>query len=91
MTCDGVAWTGAAATHKVFPEMYVPIMSELRRILTETGVQRYIYSIKRAYGLPFFDPFDLCTFPVGEEGTPYYKCHSGELFEVRFFLIPRVL
>lgn len=23
LTCDGVAWTGAAATHKVFPEMYV--------------------------------------------------------------------
>ncbi|KZV71090.1 carboxylesterase [Peniophora sp. CONT] len=73
LTCDGVAWTGAAASHKVFPEMY-------------------IYSIKRAYGLPFFDPFDLCTFPVGEEGTPYYKCHSGELFETfgtfNFFDLP---
>ncbi|VDC04539.1 unnamed protein product [Peniophora sp. CBMAI 1063] len=73
LTCDGVAWTGAAATHKVFPKMY-------------------IYSIKRAYGLPFFDPFDLCTFPVGEEGTPYYKCHSGELFETfgtfNFFDLP---
>ncbi|KAE9404341.1 alpha/beta-hydrolase [Gymnopus androsaceus JB14] len=41
----------------------------------------YVYSMQRAYGLTFFDPFDLCTFPVGMP-QPYYRCHSGDLYEV---------
>ncbi|KAJ3743674.1 alpha/beta-hydrolase [Lentinula detonsa] len=41
----------------------------------------YIYSMQHAYGLSFYDPFDLCTFPVGDP-QPYYRCHSGDLYEV---------
>ncbi|KAI0030037.1 carboxylesterase [Vararia minispora EC-137] len=50
----------------------------------ESGVfpSMHVYSMKRAYGLTFFNPFDLCTFPVGEPDTPYYLCHSGDLYEV---------
>ncbi|KAF5366642.1 hypothetical protein D9757_011882 [Collybiopsis confluens] len=41
----------------------------------------YVYSMQHAYGLSFFDPFELCTFPVGMP-QPYYRCHSGDLYEV---------
>lgn len=43
---------------------------------------QWVYSMNRAYGLNYFDPYNLCTFPVGEPETPYYKCHSGDLYEV---------
>jgi hypothetical protein len=52
----------------------------------------HIYSMHRAYGLTFFDPFDLCTFPVGAPDTPYYRCHSGDLYEARtIYFIPLAL
>ncbi|KAJ3765978.1 alpha/beta-hydrolase [Lentinula raphanica] len=41
----------------------------------------YVYSMQHAYGLSFYDPYDLCTFPVGDL-QPYYRCHSGDLYEV---------
>ncbi|KAK7041559.1 hypothetical protein VNI00_009146 [Paramarasmius palmivorus] len=42
----------------------------------------HVYTMRRAYGLSFFNPYGLCTFPVGEPDTPYYLCHSGDLYEV---------
>lgn len=39
--------------------------------------------MQHAYALSFFDPYDLCTFPVGHI-QPYYRCHSGDLYEVSF-------
>jgi len=41
----------------------------------------YVYEMQRAYGLSFYDPYELCTFPVGQS-QPYYRCHSGDLYEV---------
>ncbi|KAJ4470222.1 alpha/beta-hydrolase [Lentinula aciculospora] len=41
----------------------------------------YVYSMQHAYGLSFYDPYHLCTFPVGNP-QPYYRCHSGDLYEV---------
>ncbi|OJJ43546.1 hypothetical protein ASPZODRAFT_73964 [Penicilliopsis zonata CBS 506.65] len=41
----------------------------------------YYYNNLRAYALSYFDPYDLCTFPVGTE-QPYYRCHSGDLYQV---------
>ncbi|KAJ3875320.1 alpha/beta-hydrolase [Lentinula edodes] len=41
----------------------------------------YVYSMQHAYGLSFYDPYELCTFPVGDP-QPYYRCHSGDLYEV---------
>lgn len=42
----------------------------------------WVYNMERAYPAPFDNPYGLCSFPVGEPNTPYYRCHSGELFEV---------
>ncbi|KAF5372235.1 hypothetical protein D9758_005062 [Tetrapyrgos nigripes] len=41
----------------------------------------YVYNMLHGYGLSFFNPFGLCTFPVGEP-QPYYRCHSGDLYEI---------
>ncbi|KAE9405290.1 alpha/beta-hydrolase [Gymnopus androsaceus JB14] len=41
----------------------------------------YVYTMQHAYALSFFDPYGLCTFPVGDL-QPYYRCHSGDLYEV---------
>ncbi|THU95962.1 alpha/beta-hydrolase [Dendrothele bispora CBS 962.96] len=41
----------------------------------------YVYNMHHAYGLSFFNPFGLCTFPVGQP-QPYYRCHSGDLYEI---------
>lgn len=55
----------------------------------------WVYLHQRAYGLSFYDFYNLCTFPVGEPEMPYYRCHSGDLYEVfgtyyLFDLPPRV-
>ncbi|PSR82762.1 Carboxylesterase family-domain-containing protein [Coniella lustricola] len=42
----------------------------------------WVYQHSRAYALSYYDFYDLCTFPVGEPETPYYRCHSGDLYEV---------
>ncbi|KAH7059116.1 Alpha/Beta hydrolase protein [Macrophomina phaseolina] len=42
----------------------------------------YVYSLERAYALSYYNWYDLCTFPVGQPDTPYYRCHSGDLYEV---------
>ncbi|KAJ7074030.1 alpha/beta-hydrolase [Mycena amicta] len=42
----------------------------------------YVYEMQRGYALSYYDPYNLCTFPVGEEEPPYYRCHSGDLYEV---------
>ncbi|RAK97901.1 carboxylesterase [Aspergillus ibericus CBS 121593] len=42
----------------------------------------YVYLHQRAYGLNYYDWYDLCTYPVGSPETPYYRCHSGDLYEV---------
>ncbi|ESK91554.1 putative carboxylesterase from carbohydrate esterase family ce10 [Moniliophthora roreri MCA 2997] len=42
----------------------------------------YVYMIRRAYGLSFFNPHGLCSFPVGKPEQPCYACHSGDLYEV---------
>jgi hypothetical protein len=41
----------------------------------------YVYKNLRAYALSFLNRFGLCTFPVGKP-QPYYRCHSGDLYEV---------
>ncbi|KAF5372239.1 hypothetical protein D9758_005066 [Tetrapyrgos nigripes] len=41
----------------------------------------YVYVMQRAYGEFQFNPFNLCTFPVGQP-QPYYRCHAGDLYEV---------
>ncbi|PYI01311.1 carboxylesterase [Aspergillus sclerotiicarbonarius CBS 121057] len=42
----------------------------------------YVYLHQRAYGLNYYDWYNLCTYPVGKPETPYYRCHSGDLYEV---------
>ncbi|EED23401.1 carboxylesterase, putative [Talaromyces stipitatus ATCC 10500] len=42
----------------------------------------WVYTHQRAYALSFYSFYDLCTFPVNEPDTPYYRCHSGDLYEV---------
>lgn len=42
----------------------------------------WVYSLERAYGLSYYNWFGLCTFPIGQPDTPYYRCHSGDLYEV---------
>ncbi|KAJ7607157.1 alpha/beta-hydrolase [Roridomyces roridus] len=42
----------------------------------------WVYEMQRAYGLSYFNPYGLCSFPVGEAEPPYYRCHSGDLYEV---------
>ncbi|KAJ5716693.1 hypothetical protein N7493_008604 [Penicillium malachiteum] len=42
----------------------------------------YYYNNLRAYALSYYDPYDSCTFPVGEPDALYYRCHSGDLYEV---------
>lgn len=31
--------------------------------------------------MSYYNPWDLCSFPVGQP-QPYYRCHSGDLYEV---------
>ncbi|KAE8556169.1 hypothetical protein TMatcc_003500 [Talaromyces marneffei ATCC 18224] len=42
----------------------------------------WVYTHQRAYALSFYSFYDLCTFPVGQPNTPYYRCHSGDLYEI---------
>ncbi|KAH8798700.1 Carboxylesterase family-domain-containing protein [Flagelloscypha sp. PMI_526] len=44
----------------------------------------YVYSLTRAYGMPWFNPFGGCTFPTesSEPPPPYYRCHSGDLYDI---------
>ncbi|KAJ7453137.1 alpha/beta-hydrolase [Mycena latifolia] len=42
----------------------------------------YVYEMQRGYALSYYNPYDLCTFPVGNAEPPYYRCHSGDLYEV---------
>ncbi|ESK91555.1 putative carboxylesterase from carbohydrate esterase family gh10 [Moniliophthora roreri MCA 2997] len=42
----------------------------------------YVYTMRRAYGLTFYNPYGLCSFPVGQTDPSYYLCHSGDLYEV---------
>ena len=42
----------------------------------------WLYTHQRAYALSFYSFYNLCTFPIGEPQTPYYRCHSGDLYEV---------
>ncbi|KAG7096415.1 hypothetical protein E1B28_003855 [Marasmius oreades] len=41
----------------------------------------YVYVMRHGYALSFFDPYNLCTFPVGHP-QPSYLCHSADLYEV---------
>ncbi|KAJ7438205.1 alpha/beta-hydrolase [Mycena galericulata] len=42
----------------------------------------HVYEHQRGYALSYFDPYGLCTFPVGTAEPPYYRCHSSDLYEV---------
>jgi carboxylesterase type B len=42
----------------------------------------WTYTHQRAYALSYYSYYDLCTFPVGQPYTPYYRCHSGDLYQV---------
>lgn len=42
----------------------------------------WFYIHNRGYALSYYDFYDLCTFPIGEPTTPYYHCHSSDLYEV---------
>ncbi|KAJ7787685.1 alpha/beta-hydrolase [Mycena olivaceomarginata] len=42
----------------------------------------YVYEMQRAYALSYYNPYNLCTFPAGNDELPYYRCHSGDLYEV---------
>ncbi|KAJ5706971.1 alpha/beta-hydrolase [Penicillium malachiteum] len=42
----------------------------------------WFYVHNRGYALSYYDFYDLGTFPVGKPETPYYRCHSGDLYEV---------
>ncbi|OJI80473.1 hypothetical protein ASPTUDRAFT_78529 [Aspergillus tubingensis CBS 134.48] len=42
----------------------------------------WFYIHNRGYALSYYDFYDLCTFPVGKPDTPYYRCHSSDLYEV---------
>lgn len=44
--------------------------------------QMWIYRMERAYALSYYNPWGLCSFPIGQPEVPYYKCHSGDLYEV---------
>ncbi|QKX53708.1 uncharacterized protein TRUGW13939_00788 [Talaromyces rugulosus] len=42
----------------------------------------YYYNNLRAYALSYYDPYTSCTFPVDKPNTPYYRCHSGDIYQV---------
>ncbi|EIM80392.1 alpha/beta-hydrolase [Stereum hirsutum FP-91666 SS1] len=41
----------------------------------------YVYQMQRGFALSYYNPYGLCSFPVGEP-QPYYRCHSSDLHEV---------
>ncbi|KAL0581783.1 hypothetical protein V5O48_000260 [Marasmius crinis-equi] len=41
----------------------------------------FVYVMRHGYALSFYDPYGLCTFPVGDP-RPSYLCHSADLYEV---------
>ncbi|PYH92684.1 hypothetical protein BO71DRAFT_279382, partial [Aspergillus ellipticus CBS 707.79] len=42
----------------------------------------YYYQNNRAYALSYYDAYTLCTFPIHHPESPYYRCHSGDLYQV---------
>ena len=42
----------------------------------------WIYTMERTYALSCLNPWGMCSFPVDHPEVPYYKCHSGDLYEV---------
>jgi carboxylesterase type B len=58
--------------------------SQMVRTAATVGAYQslWVYEMLRGYGLSYYDFYDLCTFPVGKSETPYYKCHSSDLYEV---------
>ncbi|KAJ7706739.1 alpha/beta-hydrolase [Mycena rosella] len=42
----------------------------------------YVYEMQRGYALSYYNPYGLCTFPIGNAEPPYYRCHSSDLYEV---------
>ncbi|CAI7584297.1 unnamed protein product [Penicillium palitans] len=38
--------------------------------------------MERTYALSYLNPWGMCSFPVDHPEVPYYKCHSGDLYEV---------
>lgn len=42
----------------------------------------WVYEHQRGYALSYYDFYNLCSFPVGQPETPYYRCHSADLYEV---------
>jgi hypothetical protein len=42
--------------------------------------------MQRGYALSYYNPYGLCTFPVGNSEPAYYRCHSGDLYEVCLIL-----
>ena len=42
----------------------------------------WIYTMDRAYALSYLNPWGMCSFPVDHPEVSYYKCHSGDLYEV---------
>ncbi|KAJ6563641.1 alpha/beta-hydrolase [Mycena vulgaris] len=48
----------------------------------DTFPSLYVYEMQRGYALSYYNPYGLCTFPVGNAEPAYYRCHSGDLYEV---------
>lgn len=87
LTCDNEDLITAAAASKAFPNMFVPsfIVSPFSfpfcSHLTSFLYVRYVYQMQRGFALSYYNPYGLCSFPVGE-AQPYYRCHSSDLYEV---------
>ncbi|KAI5481310.1 hypothetical protein MNV49_004932 [Pseudohyphozyma bogoriensis] len=85
LTCPGQQVIHAAYESGAFKDMYLLSSFPLRSIFHSPIPQpSYYYSNTRAYGLGWFDAeaYNLCTFPVGSPTTPYYRCHSGDVYQV---------
>ncbi|KAJ7251279.1 alpha/beta-hydrolase [Mycena rebaudengoi] len=78
-------FTAYNATVSVFTDNSLTCGAE-NMITTAAATQAfpvlYVYSMERAYALSYYNPYDLCSFPVGNTEPAYYRCHSGDLYEV---------
>ncbi|KAG7096399.1 hypothetical protein E1B28_003842 [Marasmius oreades] len=72
------------ATNNAFGNLILTCPAEemiTAAVKSEVFPSLYVYIMRRGYGLPFLNPFNLCTFPVGKP-QPYYVCHSADLYPV---------
>ncbi|KAJ6621489.1 Alpha/Beta hydrolase protein [Mycena sp. CBHHK59/15] len=76
------SFTPYNATINIFTDVLLTCPAE--EMITAAAAAKtfpYVYEMQRGYALSYYNPYGLCSFPVGDNEPDYYRCHSGDLYE----------